>query len=251
MWRFEEKVAAGFGIAFVLLTAVGMAAYRNNDTHRITQSNYLRSRSHSVIEHSERLLSEMKDAETGQRGFVITGDESYLEPYATGSAAVADTISELRELTAENPVHQKRFAEMEALVAGKLEELRQTIGLRRARGFEGARKDILRGEGKRQMDELRGVIAQIDRCERDLLKLRIGEVEAAASRSRNAIAVGTVLSLIIAMAAAFIFIRSLTSQTGPTVRRVGFRTAQARLSAPTCSQRTARRPSVQAPSSRC
>ena len=136
MWTFEEKVAGALGVAFVLITAIGMGAYRRNDTLVLKREHYLTTHSSSVIEHTERVLSEMTDSEAGQRGFVITGDEFYLEPFTNGSAAVAGTMTELRKLTADDSGHQTRLDETERLIGGRLDELRRTIGLRRAQGFE-------------------------------------------------------------------------------------------------------------------
>ena len=73
MLTFGKKVAAGFGLAFVLLAAIGAVAYRSIDT--LTETSYRAAHSHGVLEHIAGVLSLMKDAETGQRGFVITGDE--------------------------------------------------------------------------------------------------------------------------------------------------------------------------------
>src|SRR5579863_5125285 len=244
MWTFEEKAAAGFGLVFVLLAASGMVARPNIETRRIRRASSLTMQSNAVMEHTERVLSEMKDAETGQRGFVITGDESYLEPFTQGGAAVAGTMDELHKLTADNPEHQKRLGEVEALIAGKLDELRKTVGQRRVEGFEATRKEILNGKGKRYMDDLRRVIDQMERSERDLLKLRAAEVERSASRSRNSIDSGVLVSLMVATALAFFLARSLVSPTGQAVRPVAFRSVPQRRSTGTNSWRRAPRPAV-------
>lgn len=250
MWTFEEKAAAAFGLAFVLLAAGGMGARRNTDTHRNARTSYLTTHSNAVIEHTERVLSEMKDAETGQRGFVITGDESYLEPFTNGSAAVTGTMDELLKLTTDNPEHHKRLGEAEALIAGKLDELRKTIGERRAHGFEAAQKETLGGKGERYMDDLRRVIDQIERSERDLLKLRAAEVEASTSRVRTSIECGTMISLAVAAALAYFLARSLASPIGPPARPVALRSAPLRRSTRTNSWRRVPRPAVRAPLSR-
>ena len=147
LWTFEEKVAGGFGIAFVLLTAIGMAAYRRSDTLTLSRVADLNAHSRAVIDHTERMLSEMKDAETGLRGFVITGEEPYLEPFTTGSAAVASTMIELRTLTADSPSHQKRLEETERLMAGELNELGMTVRVRHL-AF-GASSTEIHWQGKR------------------------------------------------------------------------------------------------------
>lgn len=250
MWTFEEKVAAVLGVAFVLLTAIGMAAYRRTDTLALKRKNDLIAHSSSVIEHTERVLSEMKDSETGQRGFVITGDESYLEPFANGSAAVAGTMTELRKLTADSPGRQKRIDETERLIAEKLDELRGTIGLRRAQGFEATQREILHGQGKRYMDDLRRVIEQMERDERALLKQRLDEIESSASGARTKLGFGTLVCVILSAAVGVFLTGSLMSPIGSTMRYSSFQSAPQRRVDRTSWRRSAPRSVVRAPSSR-
>lgn len=218
MWTFGKKVAAGFAMAFVLVAGIGAVASRSIDT--LTRASYLTTHSHAVIEHAELVMSEMKDAETGQRGFVITGDESYLEPFTTGGMAIVGTMNELRQLTIDNPGHQKHLDEAETFIGGKLEELRKTIGLRRTQGFEATQREIVGGQGKRYMDDLRRIMEQMERDERDLLRKRADEVEASASGGRMAIGLGTLLCLLLSTAVWIFLTRSLTSQIGSAVRHV-------------------------------
>src|ERR1019366_1446819 len=87
------------------------------------------------------------DSQTGQRGYIITGDESFLEPYQAAGTAIATTVDELRELTSDNPAQQKRIGQAEPLIAAKLAELKRTIEMRRNRDIEQATKTIQAGEG--------------------------------------------------------------------------------------------------------
>ena len=70
-------------------------------------------------------------AETGQRGFVITGDEAFLAPYMASLKDLPPVLKEARELTRDNPNQQRRLDEVEPLVARKLAELKHTVELRR------------------------------------------------------------------------------------------------------------------------
>jgi CHASE3 domain sensor protein len=89
MWTFGKKIIAGFAISFVLLAAIGAVAYRSIDA--LTNTSYAVAHTHQVLERLGRLVTELDNAETGQRGFVITGDEAYLAPYQTGIGAI-DTL---------------------------------------------------------------------------------------------------------------------------------------------------------------
>ena len=78
----------------------------------------------------------MKDVETGQRGFVITGEVHYLEPYSAGFADVELAFADIRKLTSDNASQQRRLDVIEPLIRLKLDALNQTIALRRDVGFE-------------------------------------------------------------------------------------------------------------------
>jgi methyl-accepting chemotaxis protein len=218
MWTFGRKIAAGFALAFLLLLGIGAVAYRSIGS--LTNVSQLVTHTHQVLEHVAEVLSLLKDAETGQRGYIITGDENFLEPYQTGITGVHTLVKELRELTADNQNQQKRIDQIEPLIAAKLDELKQTIDLRRKGNFEEATKIVRGGEGKRTMDSLRLVLAQMDREERDLLKQRADEVGATASGAKSTIIFGTMFCLLFVMATGFLITRSLSGQIAAAVRHV-------------------------------
>ena len=101
MWTFGRKIAVGFALAFLMLAGIGIVAYRGIST--LANTSRLVTHTHEVLEYTADLFSLLQDAETGQRGYVITGDEGFLEPYQTGIARVPSVVKELRQLTADNP----------------------------------------------------------------------------------------------------------------------------------------------------
>src|ERR1019366_7381282 len=177
------------------------------------------------------VLSLLKDAETGQRGFVITGDESFLEPYRSAVAALPATLDALRDLVSDTPSQEKRFAEVEPLVALKMAELKQTIDLRRSGGFESAAAVVKAGEGKRTMDEVRRVLGQMDHDERDRLHARAEEVDASATGARSTMLGGTLFGLLLVTAAGFVITRSLATQIGSAVQHVRSSSAELQTAA--------------------
>jgi len=218
MWTFGRKIAAGFAISFVLLAGIGGVSY--SSISALMRTSYRVAHTHEVLEHTSTLLSYLKDEETGQRGYVITGDEAYLEPYQGGLAGTAKTLKDLRELTADEPNQQKRLDEVEALVVAKHDELKRTIELRRKGDVAQTIKLVTGGEGKKYMDEIRGLLGQMERDERDLLRQRGEEAESAASASRATILWGTVVCLLFVTATAFLITRSLSGQIGAAVRHM-------------------------------
>jgi len=86
MWTFGKKVTVGFLLSFVVLVTVGAAAYQSATS--LARTSYAVTQAHVVLEHLSNLLGLLKDAETGQRGFVLTGDEAFLEPHAHAVGAI-------------------------------------------------------------------------------------------------------------------------------------------------------------------
>jgi methyl-accepting chemotaxis protein len=229
MWTFGKKIAFGFAMSFVLLLAIGAVAYRSIDT--MARTSYSVAHTHQVIEHVAAILSALKDAETGQRGFVITGDDTYLEPYRSATGSIDSLVKELRELTADNPNQQKRIDASEPLIRDKLAELKQSIDVRRQGGLDQAVKFVQTGVGKRAMDDLRVLCEQMEREERELLKQRADEVETAAGSTRSTIVAGTLLCLLFVSAAGFVLTRSLTNQIGSAVRHIQSSSAELQAAA--------------------
>jgi methyl-accepting chemotaxis protein len=218
MWTFGRKIAAGFMLAFLLLLGIGAVAYRSITL--LTKANQSITHAYQVLEDVAEVLSLLKDAETGQRGYIITGDDTFLEPYQTGVAGAPAVIKDLRELTSDNPHQQKRIDEAEPLIAAKLAELKLTIDLRRKGNLDETSKVVRGGDGKKLMDNLRGVLSQMDREERDLLKQRVDEVAAVASGAKSTIVFGTLFCLLFVTAAGLLITRSLSGQIGAAVQHV-------------------------------
>ena len=101
------------------------------------------------------MLSLLKDAETGQRGYLLTGKESYLKPYNNAEGKLNGSIEKLRELFAGQNEQEEKIAKIQKDTDIKMAELRATIELRRDKGFEAAQQVVLSDTGRRAMDELR------------------------------------------------------------------------------------------------
>jgi methyl-accepting chemotaxis protein len=217
-WTFGRKIAAGFALSLVLMMVIGAVAY--SSISKLMSTSEWVTHTHEVLEHIAGVLGSLKDAETGQRGYVITGDEAFLEPYHTGSGEVLNIVKDLRKLTADNPNQQKRLDSAEALIAAKLAELKQTIDLRRSGNVEEVGKIVRGGEGKRFMDQLRVILQEMDTEERGLLKQRAEEGDAAASGAKSVIIFGTLLCVLLVTFAGFVITRSLSRQIGSSVGQI-------------------------------
>jgi methyl-accepting chemotaxis protein len=197
---------------------VGGVSYRSTDI--LIENDREVAHSHAVMETILHVLSVLKDAETGQRGYVLTGQEPYLEPYRTAVAEAPRAIDELRSLTATRPSQQRHIGEAQKAIDAKLAELKRTIDLRRDQGFEASLKVVLSGEGKASMDDLRKVLAEMETEERGVLHDRAELAEQSAANTKGTILLVSLFALVLVAGAGFSITRSLNSQLGSAILRM-------------------------------
>ncbi|MBT3358295.1 MAG: PAS domain S-box protein [Rhodospirillales bacterium] len=127
---------------------------------------------HQVITESESFLGHLRDAETGQRGFLLTGQPEYLEPYHLGIDKARSKFRSLRILTRDNSIQQSRLDAIEKDMAGKLDELGNTILLAKKNKRSEALAIVNSDEGKKKMDAIRTNLQVFKGEEERLLELR-------------------------------------------------------------------------------
>ena len=189
----------GFALSCAILALIGGSSY-----YRLAQlrdASRAVEHTHEVRTELERVLSLLTDAETGQRGFLLTGVVSYLEPYKTALASLPARLDRLGRLTTDNPRQQTALAALERLIQRKATDLNATIAARDARGFDVAARIVLIDEGKSVMDRIRTVIAAMGAEEQRLLTEHT-QREARAGRTAIFTTVGGVaLALLLGIAA--------------------------------------------------
>lgn len=176
-WTTEKKVAVGFGLALVILILNMLVAYRN--TRDLVENNLMVGHSQQVLRELEGLLATANNAQTGQRGYILTGEESYLEPYRAALSQVAEQIHLVKELTADQPSQQRRALALERQLNEQLERTKEVIALRREQGFEAAQQVVATGQGEKLMDQIRTQIAEMKNEEHGRLNHR--NIQSAAS----------------------------------------------------------------------
>ena len=144
-------------VALLALAADGVIAYWNINALIATERSL--TSSHTRLNALESTLSMVKDAETGQRGFLLTGDEEYLAPYNDANAGLDGSLARLRTQWPESSA--PLIDELIALVGEKRRELQQTIDLRRQGRLSAAESVVRRGRGQQQMNDIRDVAATL------------------------------------------------------------------------------------------
>ena len=205
--RIKYRLIAAFAVPLLVLCVVGAVAYRSTTT--LEDNSGKVSHTYQVIEALDAVTSTLKDAETGQRGYLITGEDRYLAPYQSAKQAIEATITAVADLTSDNAEQQARIARLRPLVDSKFAELADTIELRRTDGFAAAQAVVLTDKGKAVMDQIRTVIAEMTDAETSLLATRATETTETADRARVAVLIGIVAAALLVLILAFLLARSI------------------------------------------
>ncbi len=185
----------GFAAAASILVFAGWESYRN--TTRFAEAAEWQKHTHEVLRTLDETVARVVDAETGQRGYLLTGDEAYLKPYRDAIKNLDQITAQLKNLTSDNPNQQNRIQAMEPLLEKKLAELQRSIDLRREEGLAAANQVVLEGSGKAWMDQIRALASEMANEENDLLRLRTQKANESIARSVRTIAAGTLVSILL------------------------------------------------------
>jgi PAS domain S-box-containing protein len=197
----ERIIQAGFAFTLICLAVTGVIAL----TSEIRSSEEADRTRHTqeVIANLRQLLSTTTDAETAQRGYVITGDENFLKPYEDARRRIAAEFAGLRKLTADNAGQQHQLDLLEPVLTARIANVRTNIDLRRNQGFAAAQVSVASGRGRKLQDSIRAIIAEMETSETSLLERRQQAAQHSAIRTRIFIAVSCVLAFGVVVVALF------------------------------------------------
>jgi len=177
-----------------LLVLVGVSYHQ---WWRYRDANAEAGQTRDVLGACDQLLSSLTDAETSQRGFLLTGEQNYLQPYNHAIQEIPAELSTIWRLLGARAGQSGNAARLNALTADKLAELRETIDARRMGGLAAALAMVENGRGQKAMDDIRGLCEQIRRIEISTQSQASADGEAAA---------GTALLLTIAGSLVLLFL---------------------------------------------
>lgn len=165
----DNKILGGLGACTIVLIIVGYISYKNSKKFQETVRWV--DHTHTVLYGLEQVLVTEADAETSMRGYVITGNKNFLEPYNKAVDKINSNLDYIKDLTADNAVQQKRVAIIHDLVEAHMIHLDSCIRLRN-QSFEKAQELIVTENGKRIMDKIRANIDEAKAAEFKLLEQR-------------------------------------------------------------------------------
>lgn len=170
MRGLSNWVLAAWATAFAVLILNGAVSVYN--VYALIEDDRAVSHSREVSRSLADLASALKDAETGQRGYIISDREVYLEPFFEGERRIPEHLDRLDQLTAGDDYYQVQFEALRELIEQRLALLRRIIEVHRKGGEEASRIEIRKGDGKALMDQIRVQIAEMEAHEQQILVRR-------------------------------------------------------------------------------
>ncbi len=200
----SQKILAGFLICTVILVATAIFAIRNNEKYSDTTQWV--NHTYEVLQEFDMVQGAVLDAETGTRGYVIAGNDVFLEPYNAAKSSINEHLSRVRTLTLDNAAQQQNILTLQKQIETNEKYLEELIGLRR-KDFEKARELVATGTGKQLMDDIRRTIASCKDMENKLLTER-KQASADDARSFNTVFIALLIVIAVVLISVFVVINT-------------------------------------------
>jgi len=165
-----RQAFAIFAAMAVLVLAIGALSFFTTRSFESASSKV--EHSHEVFAQIDRTFIDVQDAETGERGFVITGDATYLAPYTAAIARVGSDLATLRSVIGNDAEQLQRLDKLDGEVTLRLNDLQQSIQLERDEGARAARESIVTSTGQQDMLNIRSTVDDMRNAEQTLFDQR-------------------------------------------------------------------------------
>ncbi len=189
---FLRNLQIGFSLSLILLLISSVASFIS--IRQLQHSSALVEHTKNVINASDKILSDLKDAETGQRGFLLTGKESFLEPYYAGLKSLPGSLKVAIDLTQDNPIQIQRFEELSGVIDTRMVVLNRLVEAKRNNQIY-ADTDL--EIGKQAMEQARKIISEIKDTENELLIERTESVSLFSNYTTILIVCAAIISMLI------------------------------------------------------
>ena len=210
---------AGFVAAVVALILISVLSYRSvQEWNRATERT---AHTIAVLDAADGVMGALTDAETSQRGYLLTGEERYLQPYQSVGGRLDQSLVTLRQLTEADPARRGQVEAIEHAAGEKMAELRQTVELRRAGQTNEAMQIVLTDRGKNVMDRLRMLFGTLRSDEERILDARGRESQGAATTATTIILAGAGVLLFLFWGASFLTARDFRARAREAWIRAG------------------------------
>ena len=205
LWWTEWKIRAGFALAMSILIVVGGVSYFS--LLRMHEDRLLVDHAYQVISSLRLVPSTFAEAQAAIRGYIITGDEDFVQRLQKALSEVDAEMRGLRRLTADNRVQQARLDALATIITERLSLLQEAVELRRREGFTPARQMVASGRGDRLHERIVAAVGEMEVAQQTLLQERLVRTHHAAALAREAIIGGITTSFAIVVVALFVISR--------------------------------------------
>jgi len=194
-WKTIERYAyLGVAMSLVILVCISSISYQS--LIRIQEDYKWATNTREILLNLSYFLSDLKDAEMGQREYLLTGQESYLKPYQYVERGVKQHFADMRIIATNNVTQQKKLNTLESLVTEQLSKLKRLVSLQKNKGVETAKQAMITGTGKQIMNDIQTLILEMDEDERLLSNQRTTKIAARVKYGAVVKNMGIVLILI-------------------------------------------------------
>ncbi len=169
-FSFQQQILLGFTISVLMVIGVGIISY--NSIQKLREDAGWVQHTQEVLNANAAIINTLTDCETSQRGYIITGNPRYLQPYKSSINDVYPMLGNIRQLTIDNPVQQVNIDSLEKMVRRRMALLQESIDLRDKEGYQAAQQRIAANMGIDVMDQLRERSLAIESNEKVLLRER-------------------------------------------------------------------------------
>jgi PAS domain S-box-containing protein len=166
----KRGLVIGVSLVVGVLLGNGIVAFRQ--AARMHEDSSWVAHTHEVLANLSHFLSAMKDAETGVRGYLLTGEPRFLEPYQEARGEIGVAIDKFASLTSDNPAQQAHIPQLRKLVDDELAVLNQAVAAQKQGGTDAAHRVAVLDRGKQVMDSIRTLVAEMQQNERELRIVR-------------------------------------------------------------------------------
>jgi two-component system sensor kinase FixL len=206
----RSKVLLGFGIVLAMLSVIASVSVRS--TRSFTRTAEWVAHTQHVLELQERLFRHLMEMESQRRGFLLTGDERYLEGYDNARSRIVENFNTLKVLTADTPAQTTRLEVLRTLLERSFELQEAEVEARRGSGPDAARDLFAQGESESLDDAIRALIAQLEREERRILTERANYNASLASGTTVAVLAGGALTFVALLTACVLILRDVAAR---------------------------------------
>ena len=217
--NLEWKSLTGFLLVFAVLLANTLISFNNMQT--VATNGEWVTHTYKAIVGVESILSALKEAESAQRSYLITGDPADVRLYVDASQQLKTRLKDITHLTEDNPEQQKRLMALDKQVTEEQNRLQQGINLRTARGSRAAADNIGGDDSKGQMSAIGSLITQVEDEERRLLSIRQEREQRSEFQMRAAFAAATIGSIVLLFVVYILVTRAIQQrrQTAEAIAR--------------------------------